>query len=98
MERIGLKEAIGALREELSESILTATNETLQFQVGEIVLEFQVQMEWSVKGESKINFWVVDIGGSGSRNSSTTHSVRIPLKPVTSDEQPILTGGNITPE
>lgn len=42
MERIGLKEAIGALREELSESILTATNETLQFQVGEIVLEFQV--------------------------------------------------------
>lgn len=55
-------------------------------------------MEWSVKGESKINFWVVDIGGSGSRNSSTTHSVRIPLKPVTSDEQPILTGGNITPE
>ena len=92
MERIGLKNAIGALREELSEAILAATNEDLKFQVGEITLEFQVEVELAAEGSGKVNFWVVEIGGSGSRTSSTTHKVSVPLKPTTVDGQPVLTG------
>lgn len=98
MKRIGLKEAIEALRDELGESILTATHKSLQFEVGEIELEFKVQMELSIKGTTKISFWVVDIDGGGSRSSSTTHTIRIPLRPVTKNNQPVLTGSNIAPE
>jgi hypothetical protein len=42
MEPIGLKEAIEALRTELSQSILAAADEELRFEVGQINLEFQV--------------------------------------------------------
>jgi len=100
MERIGLKDAIGALRAELSESIMAASGEELRFQVGEISLEFKVEVERTVEGSGGIKFWVVEAGGKGSLASSTTHTVSIPLKPVTGDGQPVLTGGRseVVPE
>jgi hypothetical protein len=91
---IGLKDAIAALREELSASILAGANEQLQFEVGEITLEFQVQVERALDGSGKINVWVVEIGGGAARTDTQTHTVTIPLKP-TSDGRPVRTHSGV---
>lgn len=99
MKKIGLKEAIGALRTELSEAMKDAANEQLRFEVGEINLEFQVELERAVEGSAGIKFYVVELGGKGSATTSTTHTVKIALKAVDSDGEPILTGSSgVVPE
>jgi hypothetical protein len=97
MERIGLLEAVTALRTELAESILAAANEQIRFAVGEITLEFQVEVERTASASAGIKFWVVEVGGEGSRTSTNTHTVSIPLKPVSSDGRPVLTGAQRVP-
>ena len=92
MERIGLKEAVGALRKELSDSITDAVGKELRFEVGGITLEFQVEVERTAEGKGGIKFWVVDLGGKLSQASTTTHRITVPLKPVTEDGEPVLTG------
>lgn len=99
MERIGLKEAISVLRSELTASILTSADEQLRFEVGEVTLEFQVNLERSAQGSGKVSVWVIEVGTEGAITSGTTHTVRIPLKPLSASGQPILTGGkSTTPE
>ncbi len=98
MRRIGLKEALSALRQELSEAILAAPNEWLRFQVDEVTLQFQVEVERTTEGGGGIKFWVVELGGKRAATSTTTHTVTIPLKPVRKDGGPVLTGGDAIPE
>lgn len=98
MQRIGLKEVLAALRQELSESILAAANESLRFQVDEITLQFQVEVERTTGVGGGIKFWVVELGGKHAATSTVTHTVTIPLKPVRQDGGPVLTGGDVIPE
>lgn len=97
MERIGLREAIAALRQEICASIEDAQGESVRFQVGELTLQFQVEIERGVEGQSGIRFWVVDLGGKASRTNTTTHVVTVPLRPVGADGEPILTGSPSVP-
>ncbi len=92
MERIRLVDAVRALRAELMEAIGSSANKAIKFEVGEVLLTFQVEVERS--GEGKLSFWVVEL--SGSQAATTTHSIQIPLRPVTTDGRPILTSD--TPE
>lgn len=98
MERIGLKEAIEMLRVELSESIAAATDEKLRFEVGQITLEFQVEVERSVEGSGGVKFWVVELGAKGSHGSTHTHKITIPLTPVGQTPGPVLTGSDKAPQ
>ena len=98
MERIGLQEAIGTLRRELSESIRAAVGETLRFAVGEITLEFHVEVERTVEGSGGIKFWVVELGGKGAHSTTQTHTITIPLKPVGHSGGPVLTGSHEVPQ
>ena len=98
MERIGLKDAMSALRSELSESILAAAREDLRFQVDDISMQFQVEVERAVGVSGGIKFWVVQLGAEGSRTSTTTHTLSLTLKPITPDGKPVLTGGQTIPE
>ena len=98
MQRIGLKEALAALRQELSEAILAAADESLRFRVDEITLQFQMEVERTTEGEGGIKFWVVELGGKYAATSTTTHTVTIPLKPIRKDGGPVLTGGDEIPE
>lgn len=98
MKPVGLREAIAALRAELSDSITASAGEQLRFEVGEMELEFQVEVERVAEGGGGIRFWVVELGGKASRTSTVTHTVTIPLKPVTEDRVPVLTGSEEVPE
>ena len=71
MQRIGLKEALAALRQELSGAIQAAASESLRFQVDEITLQFQVAVEGVTVGSGGIEFWVV------TRSSSACFQVPI---------------------
>jgi Trypsin-co-occurring domain 2 len=98
MKEIQLKEAIAALREELTESILASQSESLRFAVGEITLEFEIEIEKSMDGKGGIKFWVVELGGGGASKDKATHKVTIPLKPIRNDGKPVLTGSDRIPE
>jgi hypothetical protein len=97
MERIELRQALGALRAELSDSIMAAVDEKLHFEVGTIDLEFQVEVERTAEGSAGVKFWVLELGGKGSRTSTKTHAVTISLKPVSQDGGPVLTSGKVVP-
>lgn len=98
MERVGLQEAISALRAELIDSINASLQEELRFEVGEITMEFQIELERSVEHKGGINFWVVELGAGGSVSNKDVHKVTIPLKPVRTDRKPVLTGSDQIPE
>jgi hypothetical protein len=98
MERIGLREAIEAMRVELSESILMSEGKQLRFEVGQIELEFQITIENTLDEKSGIKLWAVELGGGTSSKESTVHKVKIPLKPVMRNGSPVLTGSSDTPD
>jgi hypothetical protein len=98
MEPIGVQEAVAALRAELSASIAASVDEELRFEVGEIEIEFQVAVERVKEGSAGIRFWVAELGGTASKSSTVTHTIRIPLRPVTEDRSPVLTGSTDVPD
>jgi hypothetical protein len=97
MERIGLREAVAAVRVELSESILAAAGEDLRFQVGDLKLDFQVEIARTKAASGGIELWVIDVGMEGSRTSTATHTISVTLKPVTATGEPVLTGAKAVP-
>jgi hypothetical protein len=96
MGRIELKDSIGALRQDLIDAILSGEGEHLLFEVGEIQLEFQFEIEQTTEGKGGIKFWVVEIGEGETNKDKTTHKVIIPLKPRRREGGPILTGSSGT--
>lgn len=96
--RIGLEEAIAALRQELIASVVASQGEHLRFEVGEITMEFHVEVERSAEAKGGIKFWVVELGGGGGQKDKSTHKVIIPLKPVRRDGKPVFTGSDEVPE
>ena len=96
LKRIGLKEAIAALRAELIESVVASYGEPLRFAVGEITMEFQVEVERSADAQGTLKFWVVEFGVGGAVKAKDVHKVVIPLRPVDPNDKdkPILTGSD----
>jgi hypothetical protein len=93
MSQLSLAKVIADLRKELELAIDQAAEKELRFEAGVIEVELSVEIE--AKGEAGIQFWVVSIGGGVDR--SRTHTIKIPLKPVTADGKPVLTGGKAVP-
>jgi hypothetical protein len=98
MPRIELKDSIAALRQEIIESIAASQGEGLRFEVGQIMMEFNVEVERSVEGKGGIKFWVVELGAGGGTKDKVIHKVTIPLKPIRYDGKPVLTGSDDVPE
>lgn len=96
--RIGLQEAIAALRTELIESVIASQGERIRFEVGEITMEFQIEVERSIEAKGGLKFYVVELGAGGTERSKDVHKVVVPLKPVRLDGRPVLTGLADVPE
>ena len=82
MSELGLADAIGQLRREIVTAMQAARNEPLQFQLGPVELELQVQLaaKAGVKGEAK---WVVvSFGADAGAERTRTHKVKLTLKPA----------------
>ena len=76
-----LAEAIGQLRREIGSAMQSAQDEPLQFLLGSVELELQVELtgKAGIKGEAK---WVVvSIGAEAGGEGTRTHKVKLTLTP-----------------
>jgi hypothetical protein len=77
-----LADAIDAVRRELQDAQKRGVGQEVQFSVGQVELELQVEIGTSVRGEAGIQVWVVSAHGGGERSSTTSQTVRVQLNPV----------------
>ncbi len=90
-DRLGLANVIAALRSELTEAMGQAKDQALKFEVGEINLEFHVEVDREIGAEGKIRFWVVELGADGKLSSASTQTIQVKLTPVNAAGGPVLT-------
>jgi hypothetical protein len=77
-----LAQAIEGVRAELSEAMAAGEAEELRFDVGEVELEFTVEIRRDLEAKAGVAVWVVEMGGSGARSDGSTHRLKVTLHPV----------------
>lgn len=78
---IGLAEAIQAVRAELRKAASCAADDDLKFRVGNVEVQFGVQIVREGNAQAGVKLWVLDAGMNGRLESSRTHSVTVTLTP-----------------
>ncbi|WLW55372.1 trypco2 family protein [Streptomyces sp. YU58] len=78
--RIELADAVQAVRDELVTAAARSSGQDVAFEVGDIQLEFSVELRKEVKGGVKVKAWVVEAGAEGGGGSTRTHRVAVTLK------------------
>ena len=86
MAELGLADAIRQLREEIASAVQSAKGEELQFGLGPIELELQVEL--TVSGGAKADFkWViVSLGAEAKGQNLQRHRVKLTLSPMIEGE------------
>ena len=85
--KVGLADAVDALRAELSEAMARARDQEIQFPVGEIQVEFQIGVTREAEGKAGLKVWVLELGG-GSYTRESVQKITVSLEPpVTADGQ-----------
>jgi len=80
-EGIELADAVQAVRDQLINASIRGNGQNVRFEVGDIHMEFTVELRSEVKAGAKIRAWVVDAGAEGSQSDTRTHKVAFTLKP-----------------
>lgn len=96
MDKIGLAEAIDALRTELTAAAEAAKGQDLRFQVDKVTVELEVVSERTTQGGAGVK-WLVEVGGQRSHSGGHTHRVTVDLIPKTGSG-PLYTGDGEIPE
>ncbi|MFI9586493.1 trypco2 family protein [Streptomyces sp. NPDC052236] len=79
---IDLADAIQSVRDQLLDAATRATGQPMLFEVGDIQMEFTVELRKETKGGAKVKAWVVEAGADTSRATGRTHKVAFTLKPL----------------
>ncbi|MEO3972254.1 trypco2 family protein [Streptomyces sp. CAU 1734] len=90
---IELADAIEAVRDQLIEAAGRATGRPVLFEVGDIEMEFTVELRRETSGGAKFKAWVLEGGADHTRAAGRTHRVAFTLSPrnaLTGD--PLLVG------
>lgn len=82
--RIELADAVQAVRDELITAAARSAGQDVAFEVGDIELEFSVELRKEITGGVKVKAWVVEAGADGAGATTRTHRVAVTLKPVDS--------------
>lgn len=77
-----LAEAVEAVRQGLMAGAARGTGAGVRFEVGEIHMEFAVQLQRSRTARGGVKAWVVDAGADAARTLGRTHTVSFTLRPV----------------
>jgi hypothetical protein len=86
-EPIGLAEAIREVRAELAVARREGERDELRFRLGEVQLQFEVQLTREGGGEAGVKLWVVSVGASGSVTSGQTHTMTVTMVPQIVDAE-----------
>ncbi|MFF3404040.1 trypco2 family protein [Streptomyces sp. NPDC002659] len=81
MTDIELADAIQSVRDQLLDAATRATDQPLAFEVGDIQMEFTIELRKEASGGLKVKAWVVEGGADGARTTGHTHKVAFTLKP-----------------
>ncbi|SEG88283.1 hypothetical protein SAMN05216223_11928 [Actinacidiphila yanglinensis] len=87
-----LADAVEAVRAGLMEGAVRGTGAEVRFEVGEIHMEFTVELQRTRTGRGGVKAWVVEAGAEASRATSTTHTVSLTLQPRTATGGHLLIG------
>ncbi|MFI5803819.1 trypco2 family protein [Streptomyces sp. NPDC051561] len=78
---IELADAVESVRNQLLAASARAAGKDITFTVGDIQMEFTVELRKEVKGGLKVKAWVVEAGADAARSTGRTHKVSLTLKP-----------------
>ncbi|WP_037602206.1 trypco2 family protein [Streptacidiphilus rugosus] len=79
--RIELADAIEAIRTQLVDAAARGTNSDLAFEVGDIHLEFEVQLNHDRTVKGGVKAWVLAAGYEAARGRTETQRVSVTLSP-----------------
>lgn len=77
-----LAQAIGGIRDELTEAMLSATDEQLRFDVGDVELEFTVDVRRDRQARAGVRVWVAELGGDMGVSRESASRIKLTLHPV----------------
>ncbi|MFD6422187.1 trypco2 family protein [Streptomyces sp. NPDC060198] len=97
LDRIELADAVESVRDQLIEAAARATGRPVVFGVGDIQMEFTVELRKEAKAGGKVKAWVVEAGADASRTTGTTHKVAFTLSPRKADGSGPLEIGDDAP-
>ncbi len=78
---VGFSDAVRALRSELTRAMAEGEGQRLQFELGDVEMEFLLEIKKEGSGEAGVKFWVISLGGKAGVSSGTTHRVKLVLSP-----------------
>ncbi|MFI8437196.1 trypco2 family protein [Streptomyces sp. NPDC079020] len=78
---IELADAVESIRNQLVEAATRATGLPLAFAVGDIQMEFTLELRKEAKAGGRVKAWVVEAGADASRATGRTHKVSLTLTP-----------------
>jgi NTP-dependent ternary system trypsin peptidase co-occuring protein len=77
-----LVQAIDALRAQLTAAVERSRGQRVQFELGEVEIEFTVSLSRDAKAEGGVKIWVLSLGASGARSSAAVQRLKVTLKPT----------------
>ncbi|WP_370667248.1 trypco2 family protein [Streptomyces sp. IBSBF 2507] len=81
---IELADAVEAIRDGLLTATSRGTGSPLRFELGEIHMEFSVELRREVKGKGSVKAWVTSVSAEGEAGSTRVQRVSFTLKPKNS--------------
>ncbi|MFJ2743479.1 trypco2 family protein [Streptomyces sp. NPDC087440] len=87
---IELADAVESIRSQLMRAAARSAGKEIAFTVGDIQMEFTVELRREVKGGAKVKAWVVEAGTDAGLATGRTHKVALTLTPVKA-----ATGGSV---
>ncbi|WP_335983577.1 MULTISPECIES: trypco2 family protein [Streptomycetaceae] len=87
-----LADAVEAVRAGLMEGAVRGAGAEVRFEVGEIRMEFTVELQRTRTGRGGVKAWIVEAGAEGSRTSGSTHTVALTLHPKSATGGHLLIG------
>ncbi|MEV0775303.1 trypco2 family protein [Streptomyces sp. NPDC050433] len=81
LPRVDLTQAVQAVRDQLLAAAIAGAGQELRFDVGEIQMEFAVELRHDTTVKGGVKAWVVSADADTGRGSTHTHKVAFTLKP-----------------
>ncbi|MEV6613065.1 trypco2 family protein [Streptomyces sp. NPDC051051] len=78
---IELADAVQAVRDQLLLAASRAAGQDVVFEMGDIQMEFTVELRSEDKAGAKVRAWVVDAGADVTRSTGRVHKVAFTLTP-----------------
>lgn len=88
-DELELAAAVATVRDELLKAARSAVNQEIRFEVGDVSMEFSVEMRKDAKAKFGFTAWVVTASAGGGVARSDVHKVALSLHPHLANGKPV---------